>query len=70
MKTICWTGGSRPNKPSKVTQAETSVRSYLFREQIEAFRKYWGDYPDRDTLRIYFRRARMDAHAHRARPHR
>lgn len=58
-----WTGGSRPAKSSAVTRAETQLRREIFREQVQTFTGYWGDAPNRDTLRIFFNRARYDAHA-------
>lgn len=60
---ITWTGGSRPAHSSAITRTESQLRRELFREQVETFSGYWGDAPNRDTLRIFFNRARYDAHA-------
>lgn len=60
---VAWTGGSRPNKPSAISNAEAGIQKALFGEQVMVFRNYWGDSPNWDTLRIFFNRARYDAHA-------
>lgn len=60
---IAWTGGCRPAKPSAISPLQAGVQKYLFSEQVVTFRKYWGDSPNWDTLRIFFNRARYDAHA-------
>ncbi len=60
---IAWTGGSRPAKSSAIGRTETQLRREIFREQVATFQGYWGDAPNRDTLRIFFNRARYDAHA-------
>lgn len=62
-RVIAWTGGSTPAKPSQISAAQASVQKFIFAQQVADFFGYWGDYPNRDTLRIFFRRARMDAHA-------
>lgn len=58
---IAWTGGCRPRKPSEISRAEAGVSKYLFAEQVATWFAYWGDYPDRDTLRLFFKRARYEA---------
>lgn len=60
---ICWMGGSRPRKSSQIDLIESATRKFLFREQVQTWRNYWGDSPDWDTLRLFFGRARHDAHA-------
>jgi hypothetical protein len=60
---IAWTGGSRPPSPSKASNALCGIQKALFGEQVNDFINYWGDEPNWDTLRIYFNRARYDAHA-------
>lgn len=60
---IAWTGGSRPAKPSEVGQMQAGLQKYLFSEQVVTFLRYWGDSPNWDTLRIFYGRARYDAHA-------
>jgi hypothetical protein len=56
-------GGSRPAKPSSVSAAESSIQKALFGQQVITFRHYWKFEPEWDTLRIFFNRARYDAHA-------
>lgn len=60
---IAWTGGSSPRRPSEISRDEASVCKYLFAQQVATFFAYWGDYPNWDTLHIFYRRARGDAHA-------
>lgn len=60
---IAWTGGSSPRKPSQMSSVEASFVKYLFRQQVATFRAYWKDAPNRDTLGIFWRRARGDAWA-------
>ena len=60
---IAWTGGSRPAAPSAISAAQAGTQKFLYCQQVETFRNYWGDYPNWDTLRIYYNRARYDAHA-------
>lgn len=60
---IAWTGGSRPAKPSAISSKQAGIQKLLFGEQVMTFRNYWGDSPNWDTLRIFFNRARYDAHA-------
>jgi hypothetical protein len=60
---IAWTGGCKPAKPSEISAAQASVQKYLFAEQVNTWFNYWHDYPNWDTLKIFFNRARYDAHA-------
>ena len=60
---IAWTGGFGPVRPSETPKWERAYARALFREQVNKWRAYWKDSPDWDTLRIYFRRARMDSFA-------
>ena len=58
-----WMGGTRPLPLTKISEQERILVSRLFREQIELFLGYWGDYPALDICRTFWRRARYDAHA-------
>jgi hypothetical protein len=60
---LAWMGGSRPAKLSRIGMLERSTVSNLFREQFDTFRDYWGTAPDADTARLFWNRARHDAHA-------
>jgi hypothetical protein len=60
---VVWIGGSRPAPLSTIGAIERSTCSSLFRQQCETFSDYWGTAPDLDTCRIFWRRARHDAHA-------
>lgn len=57
-----WTGGSAPRPLPEVSRDERRYISHLFREQCETFRAFWGDLPG-DVRRIFWNRARYDAHA-------
>lgn len=61
--TVAWTGGSTPRSPSSTSMVEHKVRKVLFRAAVAQWLAFWGDYPDHDTLRVLYRRARYDAHA-------
>ncbi len=62
-----WTGGSRPAPLADLPADERKTVSAFFREQLADWRLAWGELPDADTLRTFWRRARYDAHAtHRA----
>ena len=63
MRTKVWTGGTMPASVESLTRQERHLVSYLFRQQFSTFVDYWEEYPDRDTQRIFWRRARFDAHA-------
>lgn len=60
---VAWMGGSRPKKFSDCSVKEKNLVSYLFRDQVAAFNLFWGDMPEMDIFRIYWKRARYDAHA-------
>jgi len=57
-----WMGGSRPRPINQVTGAERRYITTLFKEQCRIFRNFWGDLP-KDMRRLFFNRARYDAHA-------
>lgn len=71
-----WTGGGDPRTWAHLSAVSTGWSAYcmearaerayalqMYRDAIEAFRNTWETFPDRDTLAMFFRRARMDAHA-------
>lgn len=58
-----WTGGNSPSLPSSESMPQSAYRRALFRQQVKTFRAYWGDWPNADTLRTFYRRARADAFA-------
>lgn len=60
---IAWTGGTAPRPIGTVGRDERHAISYLFREQVTTWAGFWGDFPDRPTLRVFWNRARYDAHA-------
>jgi hypothetical protein len=60
---LAWTGGSTPAKPSATHGTEYTLASVLFRDQLADWEEYWGEFPPRDLMRTFWRRARLDAHA-------
>ena len=64
MQSIAWTGGSGPTAPSGITTMEAAYAKALFRSQCNTFRHYWRTRViPYDTMRIFWGRARGDAHA-------
>lgn len=60
---VAWMGGSRPKPITECSADEVALVSLLFREQFKTWHDYWKDYPSRDVARIFWNRARYDAHA-------
>jgi hypothetical protein len=58
-----WTGGSAPRPLSQIGRLERALLRREFRRQIIEYRSYWGDLPDRRVARLFWHRARYDAHA-------
>lgn len=63
MHTKAWTGGSMPQPLSKIGLDERVTLRRLFQDALHTYSAHWGGLPDRDTMRILWRRARADAHA-------
>ena len=61
---VAWTGGSwKPEGLEKISKDYRDLVSFFFREQMMDFGNFWGDLPDMDTRRIFWRRAKADAYA-------
>ena len=60
---VAWTGGSPPPAYSYSPTARRLLISHLFREQVRTFAAYWSECPDMSTARIFWNRAKHDAHA-------
>lgn len=58
-----WTGGCRPRPLLLIGPEEARLVRFFFREQMQEWNDFWGDWPDKDTRRIFWGRARFDAHA-------
>lgn len=58
-----WMGGSRPKPIEECSSDEIALVSALFREQFKTWHDYWKDSPSLDVARIFWNRARHDAHA-------
>ena len=58
-----WMGGSRPKPIEECSSDEIELVFALFREQYETWHDYWKDPPSFDVARIFWNRARHDAHA-------
>lgn len=63
IETIAWMGGSRPAKPSQISAKQAGVQKYIFSQHVVTYRGYWHTEPDWETLRLFFKWARYDAHA-------
>lgn len=62
MNRTAWTGGSTPAPLSAITPTERAMVTAYFREQAREYLNFWGDFPP-DVRRIFWGRARYDAHA-------
>lgn len=67
---VAWTGGDSPREYRDVVLGNSTfgqwfryLRHRFFREQILAWRVYWGDMPDRDTRHTFWNRASYDSWA-------
>ena len=58
-----WTGGSQPPCYALSPTPRRELISYLFREQVKCYAAYWSACPSLDTVRIFWTRAKHDAHA-------
>jgi hypothetical protein len=63
MNPTAWMGGSRPHPLSELSQDEREYASYLFRQQMRTWSTYWFAPVPGDIARIFWKRARYDAHA-------
>jgi len=63
MRVKAWTGGSAPAGLLEISREERELVSYLFQEQMTTWNQGWGGWPDKDTRRIFWNRARYDAHS-------
>jgi hypothetical protein len=58
-----WTGGSYAAGIQEVPADEFLLILELYREQVATWEKYWGDKPDNAMKKLFWNRARQDAHA-------
>ena len=58
-----WTGGTPPRSLLRIGRLERALLRREFRRHLLAYRGYWGDLPDRRVMRLFWNRARHDAHA-------
>lgn len=59
-----WTGGSDPAPLATVHPHERGLITFLFHEQVCTYMTFWRiSSVERDTIRLFWRRARYDAHA-------
>lgn len=63
MTPIAWMGGSRPRPLRDLPFDEREYVNYLFRQQMRTWSTYWFAPVPGDIARIFWRRARYDAHA-------
>lgn len=60
---IAWTGGSRPKKLADISQDERQFVRKLFKDQLQTWCGFWDSKADLDLCRVFWNRARYDAHA-------
>ena len=60
---VAWTEGSSPTALSTICDEERKIVSFFFRDQVTTWTSYWNEPIPRDICRIFWRRARYDAHA-------
>lgn len=60
---IAWMGGTRPGALATLSAEERQCVKRLFREQCMEWVTYWGEALPMDVARIFYNRARYDAHA-------
>lgn len=63
-----WTGGDLPRRgivlaDSPIGRQWRFIRHLYFREQLAEWVSYWGDMPDKNTRKIFWNRANLDAWA-------
>jgi len=63
MTPIAWMGGSRPRPLLELMMDERTYVSYLFRQQVRTWSEYWFAPVPFEIARIFWKRARYDAHA-------
>jgi hypothetical protein len=59
LPTRAWTGG---DWPAVISRRLRSARTAFFRVQVGDWRRFWGDFPDKPTRALFFKRATADAH--------
>ncbi len=63
MKPIAWMGGSRPRPLLELSMGERLYVTRLFRVQVYTWQEFWSGPVPTDVCRIFWKRARYDAHA-------
>ena len=63
MTPIAWRGGSRPRPLLELSHAERKLVTNLFRSQVYIWQDFWSGPVPTDVCRIFWKRARYDAHA-------
>lgn len=63
VRRVAWTGGSPPRGIKDISAEEKLLIAEMYHEQIKHWVSFWGDQPPREVLRIFWGRARHDAHA-------
>ncbi|QRM32684.1 hypothetical protein [Microvirga sp. VF16] len=58
-----WTGGTPPRPLSQIGRLERALCRREFRRQLLEYRSCWGGLPERHLARLFWNRARHDAHA-------
>ncbi len=62
---VAWMGGTHPKPLKDIDPRERTMVSFYFREQMKVWTDYWQDNCPKDTRKVFWNRARHDAHASR-----
>ncbi len=60
---VAWMGGSSPRRWGKLSSMERQLVKAYYIEQHDMWVKFWAEELPREQSRIFWRRARGDAHA-------
>lgn len=66
---IAWTGGSSPAPFASLDAPQRATVKAAYAEQCSMYEDFWGKAPDVELRRVFWNRARHDAHATHREPH-
>ena len=62
-KRRAWTGGSAPHAYGELSEVERALCVLFYSDQVDTWQDYWHEAPDAGLRRLFWDRARADAHA-------
>ena len=62
-KRLTWAGGTRPNGLMSLSTDAFHALIVWHREDVDAYKAFWGKYPDHETASTIYHDAMMDAWA-------